>query len=135
MKNCWQNINKEAAKISAILSQKIDQYEYLTGEEILPPDQRRKIEKARFECAPLGKAIFMNSENSKKSDPRRLLLNLSGKLNWKGSDKYVALSNLSNYYTWKNIKKSYKNNKFKISAPTWDELFELPDVSYSISDI
>ena len=51
------------------------------------------------------------------------------------SDKYVALSNLSIYYTWKNIKKSFKNSEFKISAPTWDEEFELPYRSYSISDI
>ena len=71
--------------------------------------------------------IFMNSENSKTSDPHRLLLNLTDKINLKRSDKYVALSNLSIYYTWKNIKKSYKNNKFKISAPTWNEEFELPD--------
>ena len=79
--------------------------------------------------------IFMNSENSKISDPHRLLLNLSNKKKLKRSDKYVALSNLSIYYTWKNIKKSYKNNKFKISAPTWNEEFELPDGSYSVSDI
>ena len=55
--------------------------------------------------------IFMGSENSKTSDPHRLLLNLSDKINLKGSDKYVALSNLSIYYTWKNIQKYYKNNK------------------------
>ena len=78
--------------------------------------------------------IFMNSESSKRNDPHRLLLNLADKINL-GSDKYVALSNLSIYYTWKNIKKSYKNNKFKISAPTWNEQFELPDGSYSVSDI
>ena len=60
----------------------------------------------------------MNSRNSKTSDPHRLLLNLSHKINLKRSDKYVALSNLSIYYTWKNIKKSCKNNKFKILAPT-----------------
>ena len=52
----------------------------------------------------------------------------------KRSDKYVALSNLGIYYTWKNIKKSYKNNKFKISTSTWNEEFELPDGSYSVSD-
>ena len=57
----------------------------------------------------------MNSENSKISDPHILLLNLSDKINLKGSDKYVALSNLSIYYTWKIIKKSYKINKFKTS--------------------
>ena len=77
----------------------------------------------------------MNSENSKTSDPHRLLLNLTDKINLKRSDKYVALSNLSIYYTWKNIKNSYENNKFKISALTWNEGFELPDGSYSVSDI
>ena len=80
--------------------------------------------------------IFMNSKNSKTSDPHRLLLNLTDKIDLRRKDKYIALSNLSiYYYTWKNIKKSYKNNKFKISAPTWNEEFELPDGSYSISDI
>ena len=59
----------------------------------------------------------MNSENSKTSDPHRLLLNLLDKINLKKSDQYVALSNLTIYYKWKNIKKSYKNNKFKISSP------------------
>ena len=80
-------------------------------------------------------SIFMNSENSKTSDPHRLLLNLADKINLKGSDEYVALSNLSIYYTLENIKKSYKNDKLKISAPTWNEEFELPDGSYSTSDI
>ena len=50
--------------------------------------------------------IFMNSKNSKTSDPHRLLLNLTDKINLKRSDEYVALLNLSIYYTWKNIKKS-----------------------------
>ena len=77
----------------------------------------------------------MNSENSKTSEPHRLLLNLSDKINLKRSEKYVALSNLSIYYTWKDVKKSYKNNKFKISAPTWNEELELLDGSYSVSDI
>ena len=49
--------------------------------------------------------------------------------------KVIALSNLRIYHTWKNIKSSYNNNKFKISAPTWNDEFELPDGSYSISDI
>ena len=57
------------------------------------------------------------------------------KINLKRSQEYVALSNLSFYYTWKNIEKSYKNNKFKISAQTWNEKFELPDGSYSVLDI
>ena len=79
--------------------------------------------------------ILMNSENSKTSDPLRLLLDLPDKINFKRSDKYVALSNFSIYYTWKNITKSCKNDKFKISALTWNEEFELPDGSYSVSDI
>ena len=77
----------------------------------------------------------MNSKNSKISGPRRLSLNLTDKINLKRSGKYVALSNLSIYYTWKNIKKSYKNNKFKLSARTWNEKFELPDGLHSVLDI
>ena len=76
----------------------------------------------------------MNAENSKTSDPQRPLLNLTDKTDFRKKDQYVALSNLSIYYTWKNIKKSYENNTFKISAPTWNEEFELPDGSYSASD-
>ena len=60
----------------------------------------------------------MNSENSKTSDPHRLSLNLTDKIDLRRKDKYFALSNLSIYCTWKNIKKSKKNSKFKISAPT-----------------
>ena len=79
--------------------------------------------------------IFMNSENRKTSDSHRLLLNLTEKIILRRKDKYIALSNISIYYTWKNIKKSYKTIKFKISAPAWNEEFELPAGSYSISDI
>ena len=79
--------------------------------------------------------IFMNSKNSKTSDTHRLLLNLPYKINLKRSDKQVALSNLSIYYAWKNIKKSYKNNKCNVLALSWNEEFGLPDGSYSISDI
>ena len=79
--------------------------------------------------------IFMNSENSKISEYHVLVLKLTDKLNLRRRQKTVALSNLSIYYMWKNIKSSYNNNKFKISAPTWNEEFELPDGSYSISDI
>ena len=68
--------------------------------------------------------IFMNSENSKTSDLHRPLLNLTNKVNLNRSDKYIALLNLSIYYIWKNIKKSYKNDKFKISAQTQNEEFE-----------
>ena len=64
--------------------------------------------------------ISINSENSKTSDPHTLLLNPADKTILKRMDKYVALSNLSIYYKFKNIKNSYKNNKFKISVPTWN---------------
>ena len=67
---------------------------------------------------------FMNSENIKTSDLHRLSLNLADKINLSRSDKYVALWNLTIYYTWKNIKKSYKNNISKISAPTWNEEYK-----------
>ena len=79
--------------------------------------------------------IFMNSENSKTSEHHILVLKLTDKLDLRRGQKTVALSNRSIYYTWKNIKSSYNNNKFKISAPTWSEEFELPDGSYSVSDI
>ena len=78
--------------------------------------------------------IFMNYKNSKTSDPHRLLLNISDKINLMRSDKYFALSKLNIYYTWKNIKESYKNNKFKISAPTCNDKLELPEGSFSVSD-
>ena len=77
----------------------------------------------------------MNSENSKTSKPHVLKLKLTNKLDLRLGEKIIALSNLSIYYTWKNIKISYNNNKSKISAPTWNDKFELPDGSYSVSDI
>ena len=77
----------------------------------------------------------MNTENSKANELHRFELDLKDKVNLKNSNKNMALANLSIYYTWKNIKSEYKNNKFKISAPTWNETFDLPDGSYSISDI
>ena len=79
--------------------------------------------------------IFKDSENSKTSKPHVLLLNLTDKLDLKRAEKNVALSNVSIYYTWKNIKSSYNNNRFKISAPTWNDEFKLLDGSYLISDI
>ena len=79
--------------------------------------------------------IFMNFKNSKTSDPHRLLLNLTDKIDLRRKDKYIALSNFSFYYIWKNIKKTWKSNKFKISAPTWNEEFELLDGSYYIPGI
>ena len=79
--------------------------------------------------------IFMNTKNSKTNEPHRFRLSLADKLNLKNPNKNIALGNLSIYYTWKNIKSAYNNNKFKISAPTWNDTFDLPDGSYSIADI
>ena len=77
----------------------------------------------------------MNSENSKTFKPYVLVLKLTNKLDLTIDEKIIALSNLSICYTWKNIKSSYNNNKFKISAPTWNDEFELPDGLYSVSGI
>ena len=87
----------------------------------------------------------MNTENSKTNEPHRFKLDLTDphrfksdltdKLNCKNPNKNMALANLSIYYIWKNIKSEYNNNKFKIFAPPWNEPFDLPDGSYSISDI
>ena len=77
----------------------------------------------------------MNSENSRTPEYHVLALKLTDQLDLRRGQKTVALSNLSIYYTWKNIKNSYNNNKSKIFAPTWSEEFELPDGSYSVSDI
>ena len=79
--------------------------------------------------------IFINLENSKTSKPHVLTLKLTNKLDLRLDNKVIAIWNLSIYYTWKNIKGSYNNNKFKISAPTWKEEFKLLDGSYSISNI
>ena len=79
--------------------------------------------------------IFMNSENSKTSKSNLLTLKITNKLALRIGEKVMALPNLSIYYTWRNIKSSYNKNKFKISAPTWNDKFELPDGLYSVSNI
>ena len=79
--------------------------------------------------------IFINTENSKTNEPHRFELDLTDKLNLKNSNKNMALANLSIHYTWKNINSEYSNSKFEISAPTWNDTFDLADGSYSISDI
>ena len=75
--------------------------------------------------------IFMNFKNSKISEPHVLILKLTDKLDLRRGEKIIALSNLSIYYTWKNIKSSYNNNKSKISASTWNDKFQSPGGSYS----
>ena len=77
----------------------------------------------------------MNPENGKMSVPQVLELKLTNKLDLRIDKKVIALSNLIICYTWKNIKSSYNNNKLRISAPTWNDKFELPDGSYSVLDI
>ena len=76
--------------------------------------------------------IFINSENSNTPKPQVLILKLTNKLDLRIGEKTIALTNLSIYYTWKIIKSSYNNNKLEISAPTWNNKFELPGGLYSV---
>ena len=68
------DINREAANISALSSGKIDKYEYLTGQEILPSDQSRIIEQAKFTYFPLGKAFEKQTKKLKNKDKNKLKL-------------------------------------------------------------
>ena len=78
----------------------------------------------------------MNSENSKTSERHILILKPTDKLDLRRGENIIALSNLSIYYTWKNIKSSYNNNKFKVFAPTWNKIFKSNiQKKYSISNI
>ena len=70
-----------------------------------------------------------------KNESQKFVFSWPQKLDLRSSDKLVVLKNLSIYYIWKNIRKQYKNNKLKIIAPTWNDEFELPDGSYSVSGI
>ena len=81
------------------------------------------------------KTSFMNSKNSKTNKPYKFKYDLIDKLDLRNPNKNVALANLSISYTWKNVKSTYNNDKFKISVPTWNETFDLPDGSYNISEI
>ena len=77
--------------------------------------------------------FFMNTKNSKTSEPHRPKYDLIDKFDLKNPNKNMALGSI--YYTWKNVKSTYNNNKFKISAPTLNETFDLPDGSYNIPKI
>ena len=79
--------------------------------------------------------FFMNTKNSKTNEPHRLKYSLIDKLDLENPNKNMALASLSIYYTWKNVKSIYNNNKFKISVPTWNDTFNLPDGSYNIPAI
>ena len=74
-------------------------------------------------------------ENIKSDESHKFVINLSQRLGIRSSNKHVALQNLSIYYTWKNVRQQHKNNKVKITAPTWNDEFKLPDGSYSVSDL
>ena len=78
--------------------------------------------------------IFMNMENSKTSKLHKFVLILLKKLDL-SSNKHVVLRNLSIYCTWKNIRQQYKSDKLKIIDLTWNDEFQLPDGSYSVSNI
>ena len=102
-----------------------------TGVKILTPNQMLK----RLSIALAQIKAGSNSE-SLLNEIRQIVYSLyRSKLDLKRGQKTITLSNLSIYCTWKNIKSSYNNNKFKIPAPTWSAEFELPDGSYLISDI
>ena len=77
----------------------------------------------------------MNSENSKTPKTHVFISKLTNEWDLRMGEKVIALSNLNIYHTWENIKSSYNNTKFKLSAPTWNDKFELSDGSYSVSDI
>ena len=77
----------------------------------------------------------MNNGNSKTNKSNKFIYQFTEKLNLKNPNKNMDLANLSIYYTWRNIKSEYNNNKFKINAPTWNDTYDLPDGSYSFSDI
>ena len=81
------------------------------------------------------KTIFMNTENSNRNESHKSVFNLSHRLESRSSDKLAAFQNLSIYYTSKNIRKQYKNNKHKIIAPAWNDEFELPHSFYFVLDI
>ena len=95
----------------------------------------KNIYKALVDIVQKMETNFMNTENSGTSELHRFKLDLTDEINLKNPNKNMALANLSIYYTWENIKSEYNNNKFKISAPNWNDTFYLPDGSYSIDDI
>ena len=76
----------------------------------------------------------MNTLNSKTNESNKFRYQFTDKLNLKNPNKNMALANVSIYYTWENIKSEHNNNKSKISAPNWNDEFNLPDGSYSVSD-
>ena len=104
-----------------------------SNESLAENKTKDEIEQVLLKCKH-GNNIHEH-EKGKTNEQQKCFLNLSQKLDLRSSRKHVALQNLSIYYTWKNIRKQYKNNKLKIIPPTWNDEFELPDGCYSVSDI
>ena len=75
----------------------------------------------------------MNTKNSKTNESNKFRYQFTDKLSLKNPNKTMALANLSIYYTWKNIKSEYNNNKFKITAPAWNDRLNFHDGSYFVS--
>ena len=98
---------------------------------------KNEIRELLYSCIEVIKieTFFMNTKNSKTNEPNRFKYDLTDKLDLRNPNKNMAFANLSIYYIWKNVKSFYNNNKFKISAPTWNKTFDLPDGSYSKSEI
>ena len=80
--------------------------------------------------------LTLFKHDSKRNESNKFIYQFTHKLNLQNpNDKNIGQVNLSIHYTWKNIKSVYNNNKFKISAPTWNDEFDLPNGSYSIAHI
>ena len=92
-----------------------------------------KLASINFICLKDPMHIYNNIKNGETTIV--LILNLIDKIDLRSGEKSIALSNISIHYTWNNIKKLYNNNDCKISAPTWNDEFELLDESHSIADI
>ena len=98
--------------------------------EILAEHTIRNVISRLLSKYKYGNDFHMNTENRKISKPHKFFLNLAQRLDFRSSNKHVALQNVSIYYTWKNIRQQYKNNKLKVIAPTWNDEFELTHGSY-----
>ena len=93
----------------------------------------RQLLYSLYRSKQISKTVYKNTANSKTKHSNKFVYNFTDKLNLKNPNKNIALANLNIYYTWKNVKSDYNNNKFKISAPTWNDTFDVPDGSYSIA--
>ena len=96
-------------------------------------NELRQIIYSLYRSKVLTKTVYNNLIKSIRTE--HYVLKNSTLLDLKNPNKNMALGSLSIYYTWKNVKSTYNSNKFKISAPTWNETFDLPDGSYTISEI